>query len=249
MAIIARTGATPRTRAIMVEARRLRSSIASWRAIPPRAATRKEVFDTAMQLLSKAGAEAPGGRPAALDNDAPFGPAIVSSRPPPAMRQSSFPPPTNAPVSPKLGAAFDSSTPPPPSSSSPAALQGSSIAPVGPKEQVLAPGITLYRPRLIDWRPFPQLEGVTIKVFHRELAGVVLHGLVRMVAGAAIPKHRHAGAEDILLVDGTLVMGDVTMRSGEYCHAEPGSVHARAVSPSGCTFLLIGSEKNEILPD
>jgi anti-sigma factor ChrR (cupin superfamily) len=114
---------------------------------------------------------------------------------------------------------------------------------------MLAPGITLYRPKAIEWRPFPLLEGVTVKAFHRELAGVVLHGLVRMAPGAKIPKHRHASVEDILLVEGTLVIGDVTMRAGEYCHAEAGSVHARSHAPSGCTFLLIGSEKNEMLPD
>jgi quercetin dioxygenase-like cupin family protein len=249
MAIVSRSGATPRTRAIMVEARRLKSSIASWRAIPPRAATRKEVFDTAMQLLSKAGAEAAGGQVPTMENDPPFSDAMPNT---PDL-DSSVRLSADSFARAKNATAFRSSVPPSPSpvspSSSAPSARSSSAPPPGPRQQMLAPGVTLYRPKAVEWRPFPLMDGVTLKVLHRELAGVVLHGLVRVAPQARIPRHRHASVEDVYLIEGTLVMGDVTMRAGEYCHSEAGSIHTSAHSPTGCTFLLIGSEKNEILPD
>jgi quercetin dioxygenase-like cupin family protein len=210
MALVAKSEPSPRTRAILVEARRLRSSIASWRAIPPRPATRKEVFDTAMQLLRKASGQSPSGPP--------------SSRPPPVLSISS----QNVPAV----------THPP--SSGPSSQ---------PKREVIAPGVTIHRPKSMEWRAFPLLEGVTVKVLRRELAGVVLHALVRLAPRAEIPRHKHATPEEILMLDGVLVMGDLTMRPGEYCHADVGSIHCAAHAPNGCTFLLIGSEKNEILLD
>jgi quercetin dioxygenase-like cupin family protein len=124
-----------------------------------------------------------------------------------------------------------------------------SSAPPGKKRETLSPGVMLVRPKSMDWRPFPLIEGITVKVLHRELAGVVLHALVRMAPGSELPKHKHASEEEILMLDGALTIGDTTMRAGEYCHAEAGSIHARGLAKSGCTFLLIGTEKNEILLD
>jgi quercetin dioxygenase-like cupin family protein len=224
MALVAKSEPSPRTRAILVEARRLRSSIASWRAIPPRPATRKEVFDTAMQLLRKASGQSPSGPPGPLTTDAPFAPELAISRPPPVLSISS----QNVPAV----------THPP--SSGPSSQ---------PKREVIAPGVTIHRPKSMEWRAFPLLEGVTVKVLRRELAGVVLHALVRLAPRAEIPRHKHATPEEILMLDGVLVMGDLTMRPGEYCHADVGSIHCAAHAPNGCTFLLIGSEKNEILLD
>jgi quercetin dioxygenase-like cupin family protein len=224
MALVAKSEPSPRTRAILVEARRLRSSIASWRAIPPRPATRKEVFDTAMQLLRKASGHpstVPPPQSSALTSDPPFAPTPSSNRAPTFTSQPNVPAVTRPPSS----------------------------APTQPKRQILSPGVMLFRPKSMEWRPFPLLEGITVKVLRRELAGVVLHALVRLAPRAELPKHKHASPEEILMLDGALVMGDVTMRPGEYCHADTGSIHCAAHAPNGCTFLLIGSEKNEILVD
>jgi quercetin dioxygenase-like cupin family protein len=190
----------------MVEARRLRNSIASWRAIPPRPAARQEVFDTAMQLLSKAGE--------------------TSSLAP-------QPPPPGLPVTAERKARFSTFPPAPPS---------------GVKREILTPGVTLLRPKAMTWRPLAVLEGIAVKVLYRQPSTGELHALVRLAPGAEIPEHRHPIVEDILMLDGILLLGDVTLRSGEFCHADPGTVHAHGHSPQGCTFFLIGSEKTDFLP-
>jgi len=106
----------------------------------------------------------------------------------------------------------------------------------------------VLRPRSVEWRAFHLLEGVEMKVLHREDSGL-FRALVRLAPGAEIPRHRHVLVEDILILDGTLVTDGVTMRAGELCHGEVGSIHAASVAPAGCTFLLIGAEKNEIFWD
>ncbi len=111
--------------------------------------------------------------------------------------------------------------------------------------EIIAPGITVARPTQMEWRPFPFLEGVTLKVLLRE--GEIIRAIVRLAPGAEIPRHRHAAVEDLYVIEGTLVSGELSLRAGEHCHSEAGSVHDTAVAPGGCTFLLIGSEKNEPL--
>jgi quercetin dioxygenase-like cupin family protein len=97
----------------------------------------------------------------------------------------------------------------------------------------------------MDWQAFRLLEGVDMKVLHRDADGL-FRALVRLAPGAEMPRHEHARPEDILILEGSLVIDGVTMRAGEFCHAELGSIHEVSKAPSGCTFLLLGSEKNKI---
>jgi anti-sigma factor ChrR (cupin superfamily) len=100
----------------------------------------------------------------------------------------------------------------------------------------------------MDWQCFRILEGVDIKVLHRDDEGLY-RALIRLAPGSEIPRHRHVRVEDIFILEGSLEVDGVTMRAGEHCHAEVGSLHSASRSPSGCTFLLVGSEKNEIFLD
>ncbi len=220
IALLTQGEASARTRALLVEARRLRSRIASWRAIPPPPATRKEAFESAMHLLRKAGAEVPPSPPAGAPS-------------------SSAPPPRSVPQSGVSQVAR-------PVSSTPPAAPPSSAAPASPRKQIIAPGVVVVRPKSMDWRPFHFLEGVDMKVLHREEGGM-FRALVRLAPGGEIPRHRHMLPEDIVILEGTLEIDGVIMRAGEFCHAEVGSVHDVSRTPAGCTFLLVGSEKNEIL--
>jgi quercetin dioxygenase-like cupin family protein len=215
IALLSQGESSARKRALLVEAKRLRSRIASWRAIPPPPATRREAFESAMQLLRKAGAEFPPSEAPGAAN--PTSTVTRVAAPASSLPPSSQPRHSSAPPSDPL-----------------------------PKREMLAPGISLIRPRSMVWRPFHYLEGVDIKVLQREESGA-FRALVRLAPGAEIPRHRHELAEDILMLEGTLVSEGVTIRAGELCHSEITTIHPVSSSPSGCTFLLIGSEKNEIL--
>jgi quercetin dioxygenase-like cupin family protein len=71
--------------------------------------------------------------------------------------------------------------------------------------------------------------------------------LVRMAPGTSYPAHRHAGAEECMVLQGDLQVGEKQMRQGDFQHAEPGSVHAVQSTRGGCVLLLVSSLGDEIL--
>ena len=63
--------------------------------------------------------------------------------------------------------------------------------------------------------------------------------LVRLAPGVNYPPHRHAGVEELHLLDGELWINDRKLYPGDYNRAEPGSVDTRVWSETGCTCVLI----------
>ena len=73
------------------------------------------------------------------------------------------------------------------------------------------------------------------------------HKAITSVFGRSrYPSHRHAGVEEILLLEGDLHVHGVVMRAGDYCRAEPDSMHEVTFSESGCMLLLRTSQHDEI---
>jgi anti-sigma factor ChrR (cupin superfamily) len=70
--------------------------------------------------------------------------------------------------------------------------------------------------------------------------------LVRLAPGADYPAHRHAGLEELHLLDGELMIDDRKLYPGDYNRAEPGSVDSRVWSKTGCTCVLITSTLDEL---
>lgn len=71
--------------------------------------------------------------------------------------------------------------------------------------------------------------------------------LVRLAPGTAYPPHRHAGLEELHLLDGELVIGERTLHPGDYNVAEAGTTDHRVWSETGCTCVLITSSRDVIL--
>ncbi len=65
--------------------------------------------------------------------------------------------------------------------------------------------------------------------------------LVRLAPGAAYPPHRHAGVEELHLLDGELVVDDKKLVPGDYLRSEPGTADRLVWSRDGCTCVLITS--------
>jgi len=65
--------------------------------------------------------------------------------------------------------------------------------------------------------------------------------LVRLAPRATYPAHRHAGAEELYLLDGELWIDDRKLIPGDYNFGAPGAVDNRVWSETGCTCLLITS--------
>ena len=68
--------------------------------------------------------------------------------------------------------------------------------------------------------------------------------LVRLAPGTDYPPHRHAGVEELHLLDGELMIDDQKLCPGDYSRAEAGSVDRRVWSETGCTCVLVTSPKD-----
>ena len=65
--------------------------------------------------------------------------------------------------------------------------------------------------------------------------------LVRLAPGASYPPHRHAGVEELHLLDGELWIDDRKLVAGDYNHGLPGARDDRVWSETGCTCVLVTS--------
>jgi quercetin dioxygenase-like cupin family protein len=70
--------------------------------------------------------------------------------------------------------------------------------------------------------------------------------LVRLAPGVDYPPHRHAGVEELYLLDGELVINDKTLHPGDYNRAEAGSADRLVRSETGCTCVLMTSAGDEL---
>ena len=96
----------------------------------------------------------------------------------------------------------------------------------------------------------PEWEHVAPGIFCRLLATDtekhVVSMLVRLVPGGKYPAHRHAGTEELHLLEGELWIDERKLHAGDYNRAEPGTSDSRVWSETGCTCVLMTST-NDVL--
>jgi hypothetical protein len=88
----------------------------------------------------------------------------------------------------------------------------------------------------MEWQPHP-VPGVTIAVLHTDPVTRSLSALVRCQPGVHYPVHRHAGIEEILMLEGNFVCDGKTYGVGDYLLSGSGSAHDPN-SPDGCLFFV-----------
>jgi quercetin dioxygenase-like cupin family protein len=137
---------------------------------------------------------------------------------------------------------------------------GHAVAPVTPRpaarERLLArvgarapvPGAVVVRASDAGWEA-GAVPGVTARPLHHDPATRRMTALVRMAPGAGYPAHAHADTEELFLLSGELHVGDIRLRTGDYCAGVPGSRHVASVSPAGCTFVIHASEDDRLGED
>jgi anti-sigma factor ChrR (cupin superfamily) len=106
-------------------------------------------------------------------------------------------------------------------------------------------GLRFVRSGRLDWQAYPQGE-VETKLLFGTPDGRRTH-LVRVPPGGSLPPHRHTGVEEIYLIEGDMEVAGFLMRSGDYCRAEPGSVHDGIRTTAGCVFIITASAPDELL--
>jgi anti-sigma factor ChrR (cupin superfamily) len=86
--------------------------------------------------------------------------------------------------------------------------------------------------------------GISCKLLAADAEKDRVSMLVRLAPGAAYPPHRHAGVEELYLLDGELIIDDKTLHPGDYNRAEPGTGDQLVWSETGCTCVLLTSTRD-----
>ena len=107
------------------------------------------------------------------------------------------------------------------------------------------PGVTGVRTAAAAWIPSP-IPGIEYKLISRDADRGMRTQLVRFAAGARYPRHRHAGTEEIFLIEGTVSVNGVLLHAGDYCRSDPGTEEIGTYSETGGLALIISSERDEV---
>jgi hypothetical protein len=102
-------------------------------------------------------------------------------------------------------------------------------------------------PRLPRWLE-PAWEevapGIECKLLATDTRRHRVSMLVRLVPGARYPAHKHAGVEELHLLNGELRIDERKLLPGDYIRAARGSADECVWSESGCTCLLTTSTRD-----
>jgi anti-sigma factor ChrR (cupin superfamily) len=86
--------------------------------------------------------------------------------------------------------------------------------------------------------------GISCQLLATDSGRDIVSMLVRLAPGTDYPPHRHAGVEELHLLDGELWIEDRKLHPGDYNRAEPGTADKRVWSETGCTCVLITSTRD-----
>ena len=100
----------------------------------------------------------------------------------------------------------------------------------------------LRRPPELEWEEVA--SGISCKLLATDAEKERVSMLVRLTPGTAYPPHRHAGVEELYLLDGDLMIDDKRLYPGDYNRAEPGTGDQHVWSETGCTGVLLTSTRD-----
>jgi anti-sigma factor ChrR (cupin superfamily) len=106
------------------------------------------------------------------------------------------------------------------------------------------PGLLIARSAEMPWEQVA--PGISRKILSVDSDRSYSTCLIRAEAGARYPRHRHVDVEELLVLEGDLHVHGVVMRAGDYCRAEPDTIHEETFTESGCVLLQIASQLDQI---
>ena len=90
-----------------------------------------------------------------------------------------------------------------------------------------------------EWMQHPEIKGISVKTLAvNEEKGYIMI-LMKAIAGAEYPSHRHSGAEECYVLEGDLFVEGKYLGPGDFHHAEGGSDHDPLRTKNGCTLILV----------
>jgi anti-sigma factor ChrR (cupin superfamily) len=113
------------------------------------------------------------------------------------------------------------------------AESGEPPLPAAPRQQTEPP-----------WREVA--PGISCKLLATDRERRRVSMLVRLAPRTEYPPHRHAGLEELHLLDGVLIVDDKTLYPGDYLRSEIDTADGRVYSETGCTCVLVTSIDDEL---
>ncbi|MDD5036886.1 MAG: cupin domain-containing protein [Methylococcaceae bacterium] len=113
-----------------------------------------------------------------------------------------------------------------------------------PAEVLLGQGILLVHGRQKPWEE-TGIPGIRKKTLFYDAGRHYASNLVSMEAGSIYPRHRHADLEELYMLSGQIRLSGHRLGVGDYCRAEPGTLHDDVVAESDCLFIALASTRNE----
>ena len=97
----------------------------------------------------------------------------------------------------------------------------------------------------VKWKTFG-VTGISIGRLFTDKEKREITCLLRLEPGSEFPLHRHAGVEEIFMLEGDLVVEGEVCHQGDYIRSLPGSTHS-SMTQGGCLLLMKSSVDNEML--
>lgn len=98
----------------------------------------------------------------------------------------------------------------------------------------------------VAWEAFAPVPGVSVGKFYTDYQKREVVYFIRAEAGVRFPCHQHAGKEEMLVLEGDLLVDKKTYSIGELVRSAPGSSHQPSTL-TGCTLFLRSSFEDAIV--
>ncbi|MEZ5448055.1 MAG: cupin domain-containing protein [Thiolinea sp.] len=110
---------------------------------------------------------------------------------------------------------------------------------VAQESACLVPGFETIRAAEGEWiAPAP---GARIKILHQDHDTGAISYLARLEPGFRMPGHDHPVAEECVMLEGELWMGDLHLKAGDYHYAAAGVRHGTLYTETGALAFLKGA--------
>lgn len=105
----------------------------------------------------------------------------------------------------------------------------------------------------LEWQPLIEnevhYEGVSVKsLYFDKEANRSKSILLKFEEGASYPYHVHPGGEELLVSEGSCLIGGETLNQGDYLYTPPKGKHSVS-SATGCVLFLSVPEEVILIPE
>ncbi|MEG4987824.1 cupin domain-containing protein [Microcoleus sp. BR0-C5] len=102
----------------------------------------------------------------------------------------------------------------------------------------------IVRSHDVKWKSYG-VPGISLGKLYIDKTKREITCLMRLEPGVTFPMHRHAASEEVLVLEGDLIVEGEICHQGDYIRSVPGSTHS-PLTQGGCLLLMKTSLDNEM---